>query len=134
MSHNNAPIIRNFIIQLLVAFITVLSSFFFIPTTVSAISFTKEETTFTVKKGQVKPTKNTVIDWSGIAGFIVIIVIGSLIFSKSKSSSGNKTNKKQLKILVAHLAPIRQILPLTKKQANKYLKLILRKSAQKLKK
>ncbi|MBR3131965.1 hypothetical protein IKG33_00925 [Candidatus Saccharibacteria bacterium] len=97
MSHNNAPTIRNFIVQLLVAFITVLGSFVFIPTTVSAISFTKEETTFTVKNGQVKPTKNTVIDWSGIAGFIVIIVIGSLIFSKSKSSSSNKTNKKQLK-------------------------------------
>lgn len=96
MSRNDALNIRNFIVRLLVTIIVIFGSFIFVPTTVSAISFTKEETTFTVKNGQVKPTKNTVIDWSGIAGFIVIIVIGSLIFSKSKSSSSNKTNKKQL--------------------------------------
>lgn len=92
MSRNNTSNIRDFII----AFIITFGSFSFISTNVSAISFTKEETTFTVKNGQVKPTKNTVIDWSGIAGFIVIVVIGGLIFSKSKSSSSNKTNKKQL--------------------------------------
>ena len=96
MSRNDALNIRNFIVRLLVTTIVIFGSFIFVPTTVSAISFTKEETTFTVKNGQVKPTKNTVIDWSGIAGFIVIIAIGGLIFSKSKSSSSNKTNKKQL--------------------------------------
>ena len=96
MSRNDALNIRNFIVRLLVTIIVIFGSFIFVPTTVSAISFTKEETTFTVKNGQVKPTKNTVIDWSGIAGFIVIIAIGGLIFSKSKSSSSNKTNKKQL--------------------------------------
>lgn len=93
MSYRNISSNRNLIIRLLASFIVLFGSLIFTPINVSAISFTKEESSFATKNSQTKSTNNTTIDWSGIAGLIVIIVIGSLIFSKSKNSSNNKTNK-----------------------------------------